>query len=87
MSFSIGCSCQFGSFFVMYIVFLIRWYVARCFFHILANFRGKKHLCWAVRFVSCGIGVVLHVSSMVCETFCIMMSSESQTFCHWVSVR
>ena len=61
--------------------------MARCFFHALANFCGKKPRYWAVRFVSCDIGVVLHVFSMVCEFFCIMMSSELQAFCHWVSVR
>ena len=64
------------------IVFLIRGYVDRCFLQGLANFRGKKPPCWAVRFVNCGIGVALHVSPMVCERFLIMMSSESHVFCH-----
>ena len=85
--FSIGCVCQFGSFFVMYMVFLVRWYVARCFFHGLASLRGKKPPWWAVRLVSCGIGAALHVSSMVCEIFLFMMSNDSHAFCHWLFVR
>ena len=61
--------------------------MARCFFHGLANLRGKKPSCWAVRFVSCGIGDALHVSFMFCEIFLIMMLSESHAFCHWVFVK
>ena len=70
----------------MYIVFLIRLYVARCFFHDLASLRGKKRPCWAVRFVSCGVGAALHVSSLFCEIFLFMVSSESHAYCHWLFV-
>ena len=59
----------------------------RCFLQGLASFCGKKLPCWAVRLVSCGVGVVLHVSSMVFEIFLIMMSSESRAFCHFKFVR
>jgi hypothetical protein len=59
--------------------------VARCFFHVLASFRGKKPPCWAVW--RCGIGAALHVIYIFCEFFCIMMSIELQAFCHWVFVR
>ena len=76
-----------GRFFVMYIVFMIKWHVARCFFHGLANLRSKKPPCWAVQFVSCGIGVALHVSSIVFENFSIMLSNTAHASFHWVCVR
>ena len=59
--------------------------MARCFFHGLANYRGKKPPCWVVRFVSCGIGAALHVSSKVCEIFLIILSSLLHAYCHWYS--
>ena len=61
--------------------------MTRCIFHGLASLRGKKPPCWAVQFVSCGVGVALHVSSMFCEIFLIMLSSDSHAFCHWLFVR
>ena len=36
-----GWSCQFGLFFVMYIIFRVRWYVARCFFRCFWSFFGR----------------------------------------------
>ena len=56
ISFRIGCVCQCGLCFAMYIVFMVRWYVARYFFHSLASFRGRKPPCCVVLFVRCGNG-------------------------------
>ena len=75
-----------GLFFAMYIVFLIRWYVSRCFFHSLDSLRGKKPPCCAVLFVRVGIGAALQVFSMVSEIFSIMLSSVIQASCHWLGV-
>ena len=61
--------------------------MASCFFRGLASLRGKKPPCWAARFVSCSVGAAPHVSSMVCEMFLIMMSSDSHAFSHWLFVR
>ena len=61
--------------------------MARCFFQGLANLRGRKPPCWAVRVVSSGIGGALHVSSMFCVIFLIMLSSVSHAYFHWVLVR
>ena len=68
----IGCVCQCVLCFTMYYVFLIRWYVDRCFFHCICIFLGKKLLCCDVRFVSVGIGGALQVF-VFCVTFFVLV--------------
>ena len=68
--------------FVICIVFLIRWYVLICFFHGSCSFLGKKPPCCDVLFVSVGIGVVLHMLSMVSDIFWMMWSNCKHGDCH-----
>ena len=77
---NVGCSLQC-------IVFLMRWYVSRCFFHFLDSLRGRNPPCCAVLFVKFCIGVALHVFSMVSEIFSTMLSNVVQASCHWSGVR
>ena len=82
ISFIIGWFRQFIMLFVIYIVFLIRWYVLICFFHGFCSFLGKKPPCCDVLFVSVGIGAILHVFSMVSDIFCMMWSNCEHADCH-----
>ena len=82
-----GCVCQFEFFLAMYMVFLKRWYVSRCFFHSLASFRGRKPLCCDVLLVRVGIGAALQVLSMVIEIFSTMLSNAIHASCHMSQVR
>ena len=70
----------------MYIVFLIRWYVCRCFFHFFWSFLGRKPPCCVVRFVRFGMGNALHVSWIFSEIFCISRSNFVQVSFHCSSV-
>ena len=65
----IGCVCQFTMLFVIYIPFLIRWYVSICFFHIFCSFLGKKPPCCDALLVIVGIGIALHLFSIVSDIF------------------
>ena len=53
----------------MYIAFLIKWYVLICFFHIFYSSLGKKPPCLDDLLVSVGIGVELHVFTIVSDIF------------------
>ena len=68
-------------------VFLIRWYVLRCFFHFLANFRSRKPPCCAALFVRVGVGAALQVFSSDTEIFPIILSNSIHASCHWSVVR
>lgn len=57
----IGCVCQLGVVFVIYIALRAKWYVDKCCFHFFWSFRGKKPPCWEVQGVSWGSGGALHV--------------------------
>ena len=72
--------------FVVYIAFLIRWYVLMYFFHIFCSFLGKKPPCFDVLLVSVGIGVELHVFTIVSDVFWMMWSNCEHADCHWFSV-
>jgi hypothetical protein len=61
--------------------------VSRYFFHSLDSFLGRKPPCYVVLFVRIGIGVALHVFTMVSEIFSTMLSSVVQASCHWSGVR
>ena len=65
----IGCVRQFIVLFVMYIPYLIRWHFLIYFFHIFCSFLGKKPPCCDALLVSVGIGVALHVFSIVSDIF------------------
>ena len=82
-----GYVCQFEFFLAMYMVFLKRWYVSRCFFHSLASFRGRKPPCCDVLLVRVGIGAALQVLSMVIEIFSTMLSNAIHASCHRSEVR
>ena len=82
-----GWVCQCGLVLTMYIVFLMRWYVSRCFCHSLDNLRGRKPPCCAVLLVRVCIKVALQVFSMVTEISSIMLSNAVQASCHWLGVR
>ena len=71
-SFIIGCIHQFIVLLVIYIAFLIRWYVLICFFHIFCSFFGKKSPYHDVLLVSVGMGIALHVFSIISDIFWIM---------------
>ena len=68
-SFITGCVHQFIVLFEMYIAFLIRWYVLMCFFHAFCSFLGKNPPCCDVLLISVGMGVTLHVVSIVSDIF------------------
>ena len=87
ISLRIGCVCHCGSFFAICIVFLMRWYVARYFFHSLASFRGRKPPCCAGLFVRFGSGGALQVFLMVSEIHSTILSRDVQDISHWPSVR
>ena len=61
--------------------------MARCFFHSLASFRGRKPPCCVVLFVRCGNGAALHVFSMDSEIFPTMWSRDTHASCHRVGLR
>ena len=56
--------------------------MARCFFHSLASFRGRKPPCCAVLFVRFGSGDALQVFSMVFEILSTILSSDVQAISH-----
>ena len=68
-------ACHSGSFWAMYMAFLMRWYVLRCFFHSLASLRGKNPPCCDALFVRLGSGSAIHVISIVSEILLTMWSS------------
>ena len=59
---------QFLVLFVIYINFLIRWYVLIYFFYVFCSFLGKRPPNCDVLLVSVGMGVALHVFSIVLDT-------------------
>ena len=61
--------------------------MARCFFHSLASFRGRKLPCCVVLLVTCGNGTAFHVFSMVSEISPIMLSRDIHASCHKVGLR
>ena len=56
--------------------------MARCFFHSLASFLGRKPPCCAVLFVRFGSGGALQVFSMVSETLSTILSRDVQVVSH-----
>ena len=82
----IGCICQFGLFFIVYMAFLRRWYVVSCFFHFLKSFLDRKPPCCVILLVNVGISGALHVSCMSSDIFCIIWSILVHAVCHWFCV-
>ena len=66
----------------MYIVFLIRWYVSRCFFHSLDNFHGRKPPCCVGLFLRIDVGVALQVFSSDTDFFPTILSNAIHASCH-----
>ena len=77
ISIRMGCVCQCGSFCVIYMAFLMRWYVLRCFFQSLASLQGKNPPCCDIPFVRLGNGSALQVFSIVSE---IYLQCNSMTY-------
>ena len=57
-----------------------------CFFHSFCSFFGKKPPCCDVLLVSVGIGVVLHVFTIVLDIFWMMWSNCEHADYHWFSL-